>query len=145
MNVVYNSDNYYVVEFAEPRGFELVDKHSRRSTFFHGDVAEKFAQSLAKGDYRDAASELEKLRKQLDGGKLSEEQKQKLTKQLDIFVWHDDQQGTATVILAGLINALKIAGKKLSGTQIAVIGAGAAGIPTARLLMVAELCPLLHA
>jgi Protein of unknown function (DUF3567) len=46
MNVVYNSDSYYVVEFADRRGFELVDKHSRRSTFFQGDVAEKFAQSI---------------------------------------------------------------------------------------------------
>ena len=46
MNVVYNSDNYYVVEYADRRGFELVDKHSRRSTFFQGDVAEKFAQSV---------------------------------------------------------------------------------------------------
>lgn len=46
MNVVYNSENYYVVEFAQPRGYELVDKVSRRSTFFHGDVAEKFVQSI---------------------------------------------------------------------------------------------------
>lgn len=46
MNVVYNSENYYVVEFADRRGIELVDKHSRRSTFFSGDVAEKFAQSM---------------------------------------------------------------------------------------------------
>jgi hypothetical protein len=46
MNVVYNSENYYVVEYADRRGFELVDKHSRRSTFFQGDVAEKFAQSI---------------------------------------------------------------------------------------------------
>ena len=46
MNVVYNSENYYVVEFAHPRGYELVDKVSRRSTFFHGDVAEKFVRSI---------------------------------------------------------------------------------------------------
>jgi hypothetical protein len=46
MNVVYNSENYYVVEYADQRGFELVDKHSRRSTFFHGDVGAKFAQSI---------------------------------------------------------------------------------------------------
>ncbi len=46
MNVVYNSENFYVVEYADRRGFELVDKHSRRSTFFQGDVAEKFAQSV---------------------------------------------------------------------------------------------------
>ena len=35
-----------MVEFADRRGFELVDKHSRRSTFFHGDVGAKFAQSI---------------------------------------------------------------------------------------------------
>lgn len=46
MNVVYNSDNYYVVEYADQRGFELVDKHGRRSTFFQGNVAEKFAHSI---------------------------------------------------------------------------------------------------
>jgi hypothetical protein len=46
MNVVYNSENYYVVEFADRRGFELVDKHTRRSTFFQGDVAEKFSRSI---------------------------------------------------------------------------------------------------
>nr|MDO8098822.1 NADP-dependent malic enzyme [Candidatus Njordarchaeota archaeon] len=60
---------------------------------------------------------------------------QELTKQLDIFVWHDDQQGTATVILAGIINALKVTGKKIGEIQTAIIGAGAAGIPTARLLI----------
>jgi malate dehydrogenase (oxaloacetate-decarboxylating) len=60
-----------------------------------------------------------------------------LTKQLDIFVWHDDQQGTATVILAGLINALKVVGKKIGEIQTAMIGAGAAGIPTAKLLIAA--------
>jgi malate dehydrogenase (oxaloacetate-decarboxylating) len=62
---------------------------------------------------------------------------QELTKQLDIFVWHDDQQGTATVILAGLINALKVAGKKIGDVQTSIIGAGAAGIPTAGLLIAA--------
>jgi hypothetical protein len=45
--------------------------------------AEKFTESLAKGDYRQAASELEKLRRQLDTGKMSGEQQQKLQKQLD--------------------------------------------------------------
>ena len=57
MNVVYNSDNYYVVEFAQPRGFELVDKHSRRSTFFHGGVAEKFADSITSVVNEDASPE----------------------------------------------------------------------------------------
>ncbi|MBM3341436.1 MAG: DUF3567 domain-containing protein [Betaproteobacteria bacterium] len=57
MNVVYNSDNYYVVEFADRRGFELVDKHTRRSTFFQGDVAEKFAQSMNGIIAEDASTE----------------------------------------------------------------------------------------
>jgi hypothetical protein len=46
MNVIYNSENYYVVEYAPHHAFELVDKQTQRSTFFQGDVAEKFAQSL---------------------------------------------------------------------------------------------------
>ena len=57
MNVVYNSDNYYVVEYADQRGFELVDKHSRRSTFFQGGVAEKFAESVSSVMAEDASAE----------------------------------------------------------------------------------------
>jgi malate dehydrogenase (oxaloacetate-decarboxylating) len=53
---------------------------------------------------------------------------------MDIPVWHDDQQGTATVLLAGLLNALKVVGKKLSEVRIAMIGLGAAGCATLRLL-----------
>ncbi len=56
-------------------------------------------------------------------------------KRLQIPVWHDDQQGTATVILAGLINALKIVGKKPQETLIALIGAGAANLRTAHVLV----------
>jgi malate dehydrogenase (oxaloacetate-decarboxylating) len=55
--------------------------------------------------------------------------------QLSIPVWHDDQQGTATVILAGLINAFKIVGKKPRESLIALIGSGAANIRTAYVLM----------
>ncbi|MEW6013316.1 MAG: NADP-dependent malic enzyme [Elusimicrobiota bacterium] len=51
-----------------------------------------------------------------------------LRKRMKIPVWHDDQQGTATVCLAGLINALKIAGKKISDVKIVLLGAGAANI-----------------
>jgi len=54
---------------------------------------------------------------------------------LKIPVWHDDQQGTATVILAGLINAFKIVGKKPCDTLITLIGSGAANIRTAYVLM----------
>ncbi|MCX8141610.1 MAG: NADP-dependent malic enzyme [Candidatus Nezhaarchaeota archaeon] len=58
-------------------------------------------------------------------------------KRLQIPVWHDDQQGTATVVLAGLINALKLVGKKLSEVKIALIGAGAANIKIADVLELA--------
>lgn len=57
--------------------------------------------------------------------------------QLDIPVWHDDQQGTGTVVLAGFINALKVVGKKLPEVKIAMIGAGAANVAIARLLILA--------
>ncbi|MEA3346274.1 MAG: NADP-dependent malic enzyme [Chloroflexota bacterium] len=55
--------------------------------------------------------------------------------EVNIPVWHDDQQGTATVILAGLINALKIVGKRMDKVQVALIGVGAANIATLRLLL----------
>ncbi len=58
-------------------------------------------------------------------------------KRLEIPVWHDDQQGTATVVLAGLINALKLVGKRLSEVKIAMIGAGAANIKCADVLELA--------
>lgn len=58
-----------------------------------------------------------------------------LRAEAQIPVWHDDQQGTATVILAGLINALKIVGKRMDNVKIAVVGAGAAGLSTVRLLV----------
>jgi malate dehydrogenase (oxaloacetate-decarboxylating) len=54
---------------------------------------------------------------------------------LQIPVWHDDQQGTATVILAGLINSFKIVGKNPRESLIALIGAGAANIRTAYVLI----------
>ncbi|MCX7956977.1 MAG: NADP-dependent malic enzyme, partial [Endomicrobia bacterium] len=60
---------------------------------------------------------------------------ERLKKELDIPVWHDDQQGTATVNLAALINALKIVDKKINEIKIAMIGAGAANICIAKLLI----------
>jgi malate dehydrogenase (oxaloacetate-decarboxylating) len=59
----------------------------------------------------------------------------KAREQLKIPVWHDDQQGTATVILAGLINALKLTGKKMSKAKITMIGVGSANTRTAIVLM----------
>ena len=55
--------------------------------------------------------------------------------EVNIPVWHDDQQGTATVILAGVINALRIVGKRMEEAKFAVIGTGAANIATLRLLL----------
>ena len=62
-------------------------------------------------------------------------------KRLEIPVWHDDQQGTATVVLAGIINALKVVGKKLPQVSLALIGAGAANIKTADVLELAGVKP----
>jgi len=53
----------------------------------------------------------------------------------DIPVWHDDAQGTACVTLAGLINALKLTGKKLSEAKIVLLGAGASNTTIARLIL----------
>lgn len=58
-----------------------------------------------------------------------------LRKKMDIPVWHDDQQGTATVCLAGLINALKVVGKKIRDVKIVLLGAGAANIRIGSLYM----------
>ncbi len=52
---------------------------------------------------------------------------ERLKKELDIPVMHDDQHGTAIVVLAGLINAAKVVGKKLESLRVVVVGAGAAG------------------
>ncbi|MCL1972902.1 MAG: NADP-dependent malic enzyme [Endomicrobia bacterium] len=60
---------------------------------------------------------------------------QTLRKECRIPVWHDDQQGTALVTLAGFINALKVVGKKVGKVKVALIGAGSANICIARLLM----------
>ena len=57
-----------------------------------------------------------------------------LRPQMNIPVWHDDQQGTATVVLAGLLNALKVVGKDIGKVRIAMIGMGAANVATYRLL-----------
>lgn len=61
----------------------------------------------------------------------------KLKKELDIPVFHDDQHGTAIVVLAGLINALKIVNKEIGHIKIIINGAGAAGTAIAKLLRAA--------
>jgi len=64
-----------------------------------------------------------------------------LRKECEIPVWHDDQQGTACVTVAGLINALKIVGKKIGDVRVTIVGAGASGVAIARLMMVAGVTP----
>ncbi len=57
-----------------------------------------------------------------------------LRKEMEIPVWHDDQQGTAAVTLAGLTNALKIAGKKKENIKLTMVGIGAANVAILRVL-----------
>ena len=59
----------------------------------------------------------------------------KLKEKLDIPVFHDDQHGTAIVVTAALLNALKLAGKALEKAQIVICGAGSAGIAICKLLL----------
>lgn len=60
---------------------------------------------------------------------------ERLKKLLDIPVFHDDQHGTAIVVLAGIINALKVVGKKKEDCQVVVNGAGSAGVAITKLLL----------
>jgi malate dehydrogenase (oxaloacetate-decarboxylating) len=60
---------------------------------------------------------------------------ERLREELEIPVFHDDQHGTAVVVLAALINALKVVKKKMSEVRVVFTGAGASGIATAKLLM----------
>lgn len=59
----------------------------------------------------------------------------RLKEMLDIPVFHDDQHGTAIVVLAGIINALKVTGKEKEGCKVVVNGAGSAGIAITKLLL----------
>ncbi len=65
----------------------------------------------------------------------------KLRKEAKIPVWHDDAQGTATVVTAGAINALKFTGRKMGTAKIAMVGAGAACLSTVRILRAAGANP----
>ncbi|PIU08849.1 MAG: NAD-dependent malic enzyme [Candidatus Moranbacteria bacterium CG_4_8_14_3_um_filter_34_16] len=60
---------------------------------------------------------------------------ERLKKELDIPVFHDDQHGTAIVVLAGLINALKVVRKEINKIKIVISGCGAAGVAIAKLLL----------
>jgi malate dehydrogenase (oxaloacetate-decarboxylating) len=59
----------------------------------------------------------------------------RLRERLDIPVFHDDQHGTAVVVLAALLNALRVVGKRLDNVRVVITGAGAAGAATANMLL----------
>ena len=59
----------------------------------------------------------------------------RLKKELDIPVFHDDQHGTAIVVCAGLINALKVVGKEMKDARVVINGAGSAGISICKLIL----------
>jgi len=60
---------------------------------------------------------------------------ERLKQSLDIPVFHDDQHGTAVVVLAGLLNALKLVGKEIGRIQVVINGAGAAAVAVAKILL----------
>ena len=61
----------------------------------------------------------------------------KLKETCDIPIFHDDQHGTAVIVLAGLLNALKVVGKKKEAVKVVTVGAGAAGIAIVKMLLTA--------
>ena len=67
---------------------------------------------------------------------------QRLAEELDIPVFHDDQHGTAVVVIAGLINALKVVGKSMSEVRVVVSGVGAAGVSICKMLLAAGVTKL---
>jgi malate dehydrogenase (oxaloacetate-decarboxylating) len=62
---------------------------------------------------------------------------ERLKRDLDIPVFHDDQHGTAVVVTAALLNAVKLTGRSLSGLKVLVIGLGAAGVAVTKILLAA--------
>ena len=68
---------------------------------------------------------------------------QRLAAELDIPVFHDDQHGTAIVVLAALTNALKVVNKKIEAIRVVINGAGAAGAAITRLLLAAGVCDII--
>lgn len=69
----------------------------------------------------------------------------RLKEELDIPVFHDDQHGTAVVVLAALYNALKIVGKKMENLKVVVSGVGAAGVACTKIIMLAGVCNIIGA
>ena len=70
------------------------------------------------------------------------EVEQRLTAELDIPIFHDDQHGTAIVVLAALPNALKVVGKPVDTIRLVINGAGAAGAAITRLLLLSGVSTL---
>ncbi len=62
---------------------------------------------------------------------------QRLQNELDIPIFHDDQHGTAVVVLAALLNAVKVVNKKMEDLKVVIMGAGAAGVACAKILLFA--------
>jgi malate dehydrogenase (oxaloacetate-decarboxylating) len=70
---------------------------------------------------------------------------ERLQEELDIPVFHDDQHGTAVVVLAALLNAVKLTGRRLEDLNVLIIGLGAAGIAVAKILLAAGVTKILGA
>ena len=70
---------------------------------------------------------------------------EQLKEQLDIPVFHDDQHGTAVVVMAALLNAVKLTGRRLEDLSVLVIGLGAAGIAVTRILLAAGVSKIIGA
>jgi len=66
----------------------------------------------------------------------------RLTEELEIPVFHDDQHGTAVVVIAGLLNALKVVGKRMENIRVVVNGIGAAGVSICKMLLQAGVSKL---
>ncbi len=62
---------------------------------------------------------------------------ERLKEELDIPVFHDDQHGTAVVVMAALLNAVKLTGRRLEDLNVLIIGLGAAGIAVTKILLAA--------
>nr|WP_299051423.1 NADP-dependent malic enzyme [uncultured Nocardioides sp.] len=67
---------------------------------------------------------------------------QRLAARLDVPVFHDDQHGTAVVVLAALVNALRLTGRDAASTRVVIAGAGAAGVACAKILLAAGVTDL---
>jgi malate dehydrogenase (oxaloacetate-decarboxylating) len=70
---------------------------------------------------------------------------QRLKDELDIPVFHDDQHGTAVVVMAALLNAVKLTGRDIADLRVLVIGLGAAGVAVTKILLAAGVSHIIGA